>query len=94
MIEELEMAGLHRRGNSHKRGKLDLDPIADAEVYKVRITQSIMDQVAGANRESVSRSVSDKYDQLVANATVTSHIPVLVEGEIRAEERIKARKRR
>jgi len=69
--------------------KREMDPAKDAELYKEKITQSILDQVVGANREEVFREVSREYDRLLASAHISTHIPVLVEGGVRAEERRK-----
>jgi hypothetical protein len=71
------------------KNRLDLDPVLDKDTIKEKITQRIMEQVDGVSREDVYLEVSRDYDRLLQGATVTTHIPVLVEGEVRAEERRK-----
>jgi hypothetical protein len=71
--------------------KLALDPKQDKEFFKEKITRSILDQVAGATREDVYQEVHEGYERLLERATITMHIPVLVEGEVRAQERKKYR---
>lgn len=69
--------------------KLTLDPRLDKDAFKQKITRSILDQVAGSNREEVYQEVHEGYERLLSEATITMHIPVLVEGEVRAQERRK-----
>jgi hypothetical protein len=67
--------------------KLALDPTLDKEAYKQKITRSILDQVKGASMEEVYQLVDEGYERLLKQASITIHIPVLVEGLVRAEER-------
>ena len=84
------MAVLNRSSRAKNR-KLTLDPRLDKEIFKEKITSTILDQVEGASREEVYREVDQDYERLLTGASVTMHIPVLVEGEVRAEERRKLR---
>jgi hypothetical protein len=69
----------------------NLDPRTDKQIFKEKITRSILDQVVGAGREEVYRAVDADYERLLLGATVTMHIPVLVEGEVRARQRSRRR---
>jgi hypothetical protein len=69
--------------------KLILDAKMDKDLFKEKITRTILDQVTGSIREEVFRAVDEDYERLLATAKVTQHIPVLVEGQVRAEERKK-----
>jgi hypothetical protein len=71
-----------------RRG-FNLDPRTDKQIIKEKITHSILDQVAGASREEVYRAVDADYERLLLGASVVIHIPVLVEGEVRAGQRRK-----
>ena len=88
-MEIPEMSNMRPEIIRNKRKNLGLDPELDKEVYKERITRSILEQVAGADREEVYRKVSEDYERLLHCASIKMHIPVLVEGEVRAEERRK-----
>ena len=78
--------------NCVKSKKLTLDPKLDKEIFKEKITQTILDQVSGALHDEVYAEVDADYERLLANASVTTHIPVLVEGEVRAEQRRRYRR--
>ncbi|MGD8587540.1 MAG: hypothetical protein PVG22_01780 [Chromatiales bacterium] len=67
--------------------KLALDPKLDKEMFKKKITRTILDQVKGATVDEVFQLVDEGYERLLKQATITMHIPVLVEGLVRAEER-------
>ncbi|MBV2089448.1 MAG: hypothetical protein KUF72_01015 [Candidatus Thiodiazotropha sp. (ex Ctena orbiculata)] len=72
-----------------KPNKLDSDPQMDKDIIKQKITRSIQQQVPGSNQEDIFHSVDQYYERLLSTATVFQHIPVLVEGEVRAEVRHK-----
>jgi hypothetical protein len=76
-----------RTSQGESNNKLALDPKLDKEAYKKKITRTILDQVKGASGEEVYRLVDEGYERLLKQATITMHIPVLVEGLVRAEER-------
>ena len=73
------------------KNKLALDPKLDKEEYKQKITCTILEQVKGALPDEVYHLVDEGYERLLKQASVTMHIPVLVEGLVRAEERKKFR---
>jgi len=73
------------------KNKLALDPKLDKEAYKQKITRTILEQVKGALPDEVYQLVDEGYERLLKQASVTTHIPVLVEGLVRAEERKKFR---
>ncbi|MDJ0807327.1 MAG: hypothetical protein QNJ78_10885 [Gammaproteobacteria bacterium] len=73
--------------NGVKRKKLTLDPRLDKDIIKEKITRTILEQVTGAIHDEVYAEVDADYERLLAGASVTTHIPVLVEGEVRAEQR-------
>ncbi|MEN8167290.1 MAG: hypothetical protein ABFR65_07410 [Pseudomonadota bacterium] len=83
------MLNKNRTVNGSKNNKLVLDPRQDKEMFKEKITRTILEQVSGAQREEVYREVDEDYERLLDGASVTMHIPVLVEGEVRAQERRK-----
>ena len=76
-----------RKSQAERKNKLALDPKLDKETYKLKITHTILDQVKGASVEEVYQLVDEGYERLLQQATITMHIPVLVEGLVRAEER-------
>jgi hypothetical protein len=73
------------------KNRLALDPRLDKEAYKRKITLSIVEQVKGALPDEVYQLVDEGYERLLRQASITMHIPVLVEGLVRAEERKKSR---
>lgn len=85
MVSEVRMmqAGTKQR--------IALDPTLDKEVLKQKIARSILDQVKGSLLEEVYRLVNEDYERLLKGASVTMHIPVLVEGLVRSEERRRIR---
>ena len=85
MVSELHTA------QTASKNKLALDPKLDKETYKQKITRSIVEQVKGAPPEEVYHLVDEGYERLLKQASITMHIPVLVEGLVRAEERKKFR---
>jgi hypothetical protein len=73
------------------KNKLALDPKLDKEAYKQKITRTIIDQVKEAPADEVYHMVDLDYERLLKQASITTHIPVLVEGQVRAQERKKYR---
>jgi hypothetical protein len=76
-----------RTSQGEYNNRLALDPKLDKEAYKQKITRTILDQVKGSSVEEVYRLVDEGYERLLKHASITMHIPVLVEGLVRAEER-------
>lgn len=85
------MTTMRRATISGIHNKFSLDPKLDKEVFKEKITRSILEQVPGSLKEEVVAEVDADYEKLLANATILTHIPVLVEGEVRAIQRRKYR---
>jgi hypothetical protein len=90
-VEFAIMTNMRRVTISGIHNKFSLDPILDKDVFKEKITRSILEQVSGSMKEEVFAEVDADYERLLASATILTHIPVLVEGEVRAIQRRKYR---
>lgn len=89
--EQSEMVSENRTMQDGLKKKMALDPKLDKEVLKMKIASTVLEQVKGAHPEEVYQQVDEGYERLLQGASVTMHIPVLVEGLVRAEERKKYR---
>jgi hypothetical protein len=89
--EQSEMVSENRTMQGGLKKKMALDPKLDKEVLKMKIASTVLEQVKGAHPEEVYQLVDEGYERLLQGASVTMHIPVLVEGLVRAEERKKYR---
>ena len=86
------MTDMNRPPLNKSNSKLTLDPRLDKELFKEKITRTVLEQVNGALRDDVYAQVDADYERLLKGASITTHIPVLVEGEVRAEARRKTSK--
>jgi hypothetical protein len=57
--------------------------------YILQIAESIASRFPHVNREEIETSVEQQYDGLRAPAKVYTHIPSLIEGQIRSQFRRK-----
>lgn len=60
------------------------DPVGKIQL-KASITDAIVKQVAGSNREDIGRKVENEYERLLARAVINTHIPSLTAGTVRRE---------
>jgi len=59
-------------GQGGKQKRRDLGPESAKPIVKERVTQSILQQVAGVKLEDVYRRVNEIYERLLSIASVTS----------------------
>lgn len=69
--------------------KLFLDPVEEKESMKQRITDVVNEQFKSAGKEQIADIVDKRYDELLAHASVTQHVPTLAEGRAKSELRQK-----
>ena len=60
------------------------DPLNKKQI-KASITDAIVKEVAGSNRDEVAQRVEEEYERLLVGAHIFAHIPSLTAGSVRRE---------
>ena len=82
MASPPEMHGQKQTAVSH-------DILKHRKRYILQIAESIASRFPHVSREEIEASVELEYDGLLATAKVYTHIPSLIEGQVRSEFRHK-----